>query len=263
MPQFKEGSTGPEVKRLQQALKDQGFDPGSIDGDFGSGTEAAVIAFQKSEGLTPDGVVGKQTLQALSLDNAAPDDSQPSAVTASVVAKMFPHTPLGNIKTHLPYVLAALTEVGLADKPMTLMALATIRAETASFKPISEGRSRFNSSPNGHPFDLYDKRKDLGNRGEPDGERFKVRGFVQLTGRDNYSKFGALLGQDLIENPSLANDPKIAAQLLALFLKNKESKLRAFLAEHDLAGARKVVNGGRHGLDDFEDAYNIGNKLLR
>ena len=66
---------------------------------------------------------------------------------------------------------------------MILMALATICAETGSFLPISEGQSHFNTSPGGHPFDLYDSRADLGNLGPPDGERFKGRGFIQLTGR--------------------------------------------------------------------------------
>ena len=53
------------------------------------------------------------------------------------------------------------------------MAIATIRAETAGFEPISEFKSRFNTSPQGHPFDLYDSRKDLGNCGAPDGTNFK------------------------------------------------------------------------------------------
>ncbi len=50
MSLFKEGSIGPEVKAIQQALKDKGFDPDIIDGEFGPGTEAAAIAFQKSGG---------------------------------------------------------------------------------------------------------------------------------------------------------------------------------------------------------------------
>ncbi|MDF0667352.1 MAG: hypothetical protein P0119_14930 [Nitrospira sp.] len=59
---------------------------------------------------------------------------------------------------------------------MVLVALAIIRAETESFEPIAEGRSRYNTSPNGHPFDLYDYRKDLGNQGPPDGEQYRGRG---------------------------------------------------------------------------------------
>lgn len=259
----KEGSSGEDVKRIQEALKAKGFDPGAIDGEFAQGTEAAVIAFQKSEGLAADGIVGLQTQKALGIvDQGIPDSFQIENVTSSKVSRMFPQTPIGHIKVHLPFVLDALKGSALADKSMVLMALATIRAETASFEPISEGKSRFNTSPNGHPFDLYDNRRDLGNRDAPDGDRYKGRGFVQLTGRANYAKFGGQIGQDLVNNPALANDPAIASTLLAHFLKNNESKIRHCLANHDLAGARKVVNGGSHGLKEFSDAYNIGNGLL-
>ena len=263
MALFKEGDSGEDVKRVQQALKDKGFDPGLIDGDFGPATEAAAIGFQKSEGLSADGVVGQKTLKALGIVAAdAPDTFKSENVTVTKVSKMFPQTPIGHIKANLPFVLEALKAVNLADKQMVLMALATIRAETAGFEPISEGKSRFNTSPGGHPFDLYDNRKDLGNRGRPDGDSFKGRGFVQLTGRANYAKFGAKIGLDLVNKPALANDPKIAADLLAHFLKHGETKIRKCLANHDLAGARKVVNGGRHGLSQFANAYTIGNGLI-
>ncbi|HAG84147.1 MAG TPA: peptidoglycan-binding protein [Cyanobacteria bacterium UBA12227] len=65
---LKEGSSGPLVKRLQQALKDKGHNPGSIDGVYGLGTKAAVRAFQKANGLEPDGVVGQRTWKALGLN---------------------------------------------------------------------------------------------------------------------------------------------------------------------------------------------------
>lgn len=263
MALFKEGDSGEDVKRVQQALKEKGFDPGSIDGEFGPGTEAAATGFQKSEGLTADGVVGQQTLKALGIVAAdAPDTFKSENVTVIKISKMFPQTPIGHIKANLPFVLEALKSINLDDKQMILMALATIRAETASFEPISEGKSRFNTSPGGHPFDLYDNRKDLGNRGRPDGNSFKGRGFVQLTGRANYAKYGAEIHQDLVNKPALANDPKIAADLLAYFLKNGETRIRKCLGKHDLAGARKVVNGGSHGLSVFVSAYNIGNGLI-
>ena len=59
-----EGNKGERVKALQQSLKNKGFDPGNVDGDFGPATEAAVISFQKSEGLLADGKAGPQTLGA-------------------------------------------------------------------------------------------------------------------------------------------------------------------------------------------------------
>jgi peptidoglycan L-alanyl-D-glutamate endopeptidase CwlK len=267
MASLKLGSQGADVVALQQALKAEGFDPGAADGDFGPGTEAAVIAFQNSEDLTPDGIVGPQTLAKLGMPAAAP--SAPGAdvtgkVTVAQVSRMFPQTPIGNIRTNLPFVLQAMQGANLGDKPMLLMALGTIRAETAGFEPISEGRSRFNTSPNGHPFDLYDNRRDLGNRGAPDGERYKGRGFVQLTGRANYTTFSAKLppGTDLVADPDKANEPTIASQLLALFLKDKEERIRDALDNRDLATARRLVNGGSHGLDAFSDAYRIGENVL-
>ena len=64
-------------------------------------------------------------------------------VTVDRVSQMFPDTRRANIEANLPFVLGSLVEGDLADKPMVLMALATIRAETAGFVPIDEGRSRF------------------------------------------------------------------------------------------------------------------------
>jgi peptidoglycan L-alanyl-D-glutamate endopeptidase CwlK len=87
---------------------------------------------------------------------------------------------------------------------------------------------------------------------------------VQLTGRDNYRVHGAAigLGNQLITNPELANRTDIAAKLLASFLKNKEEAIRDALHAGDLKLARKLVNGGSHGLADFTDAFNIGKALI-
>jgi len=264
MPVLQQGSSGPDVADLQNTLRARGFDPGASDGSFGPGTAAAVEAFQRSVKLNDDGVVGPQTAAALGLAVPAPIVSAIPAVTVAMVCQMFPNTPAPNIEQHLPVVLNALVAPQLANKPMILMALGTIRAETECFLPISEGQSPNNTSTGGHPFDLYDSRADLGNQGPPDGEQFKGRGFVQLTGRTNYQVHGNAigLGNQLIDNPDLANDPAIAAQLLASFLKSREQGITAALATGDLTTARRLVNGGSNGLDRFEDAYNIGKSLI-
>jgi putative chitinase len=264
MDTLKEGCRGPDVTDLQTRLQARGFPPGTVDGDFGPGTEAAIIAFQKSEGLVADGVVGPRTAQALGVPAAQlpPPPAMPN-VTLAVVAKMFPLTPLGNIKKYLPTVLAELVKAGITSLPLVLAALATIRAETEGFEPIDEFKSRYNTSANDHPFDLYDNNKSLGNLGPPDGERFKGRGFVQLTGRANYTKFGPLVGvPNLVDTPEQANDPIVASKLLAAFINSERSTIANALARNDLARAREAVNGGEHGLDKFQAAYQIGVKLL-
>jgi hypothetical protein len=64
-PTLRQGARGPSVQVLQQALKDHGFDPGPVDGQFGPHTRAAVVAYQQAEGLTVDGIVGPQTWGSL------------------------------------------------------------------------------------------------------------------------------------------------------------------------------------------------------
>lgn len=261
---LKVGSTGPDVSTLQDRLRELGFDPGATDGNFGPGTEAAVIAFQRSEGLLADGVVGPRTAQALGLPNPPEIPSVIPGVTVEIVSQMFPVTRVENIEQNLPTVLQALVEPQLTEKKMVLMALATIRAETESFEPISEFQSKFNTSPGGPPFDLYDNRKDLGNQGPPDGADYRGRGFIQLTGRSNYQIHGAAIGMgdQLVQNPELANDADIAAKLLASFLKSKEQPIKQALLDDNFAAARKLVNGGSHGLDRFTDAYRTGDRLI-
>src|SRR5271166_5859579 len=255
-------SSGPDVSALQKALQAAGFNPGDVDGTFGLGTQAAVLAFQHSQGLAADGIVGPNTATALGLAAIPVVPSAIPGVNVQVVSRLFPLTPIGNIKANLPPVLDALVASTLSDKAMVLMALGTIRAETESFLPISEGQSRFNTSPSGHPFDLYDNRKDLGNTGAPDGANFRGRGFVQLTGRANYTRYGSEIGVPLVTNPELANDTQIAAKLLARFLDDREDRIREALAENDLPAARKLVNGGSNGLDRFTDAFNKGMQLV-
>ena len=107
--------------------------------------------------------------------------------------------------THLPSVLAGLRACALGDRQMVLMALATIRAETEGFLPIPEGISGFNTRV--RPFDRYEPGTSagirIGNTQPGDGARFKGRGFVQLTGRDNYGRVGRQIGADLLGDPEL------------------------------------------------------------
>ncbi len=63
----KVGSTGTEVRQIQTRLKQWGYYKGSVDGVYGSGTRSAVIAFQRKNGLTADGVAGPATLAAIGL----------------------------------------------------------------------------------------------------------------------------------------------------------------------------------------------------
>jgi peptidoglycan L-alanyl-D-glutamate endopeptidase CwlK len=224
--------------------------------------------FQAATGLQVDEWAGPATHEALTrllLDAeqaTAPSPLSPCSasvlnrLTPQLVKSTFPRaTPLSNITQYLPPVKCALREAGLVDAPMVAMALATIRAETEGFAPIEEGVSKYNTDPGAHPFNRYDDRKDLGNRGRPDGVSYKGRGLIQLTGRDNYEKYGKKLGIDLVRNPEMALRPDVSAHLLARFLADKQQEIREALERGDMRKARRLVNGGSHGLNRFVDTY--------
>lgn len=67
---LRQGSQGNEVKEVQRRLREWGYYSGAVDGIYGSGTAEAVRAFQKKNGLTADGVVGKATYAALGMNDS-------------------------------------------------------------------------------------------------------------------------------------------------------------------------------------------------
>ncbi len=81
-PTLSIGSRGASVLRLQQLLINEGYDPGPVDGIFGSGTQSAVMAFQRDTHIAIDGIVGVQTWTALGVNcGVTPPHTCPSGTT--------------------------------------------------------------------------------------------------------------------------------------------------------------------------------------
>jgi predicted chitinase len=89
-------------------------------------------------------------------------------------------------------------------------------------------------------------KKNLGNSQPGDGWNFHGRGFVQLTGRDNYERVGKELGIDLAHHPELAADRDVAAKIAIHYWKER---VQANGHQNDVTGACKDINGGHNGLD--------------
>lgn len=79
------GSTGSEVKSIQNKLKSLGYYKGSVDGIYGTQTKNAVIAFQRNCGITVDGIAGPQTLLYLGLGGSSPSSSGTGKYTSEEV----------------------------------------------------------------------------------------------------------------------------------------------------------------------------------
>lgn len=94
----------------------------------------------------------------------------------------------------------------------------------------------------------YEGRRDLGNVVKGDGVRFKGRGLIQVTGRDNYKRYGSILGVDLISDPTVASVFPVAALSAAVYWKDRNINKQA--DADSIEGATRLVNGGLNGLDD-------------
>jgi predicted chitinase len=147
--------------------------------------------------------------------------------------------PLENVQANWPVISQALKEAGITSKDGVIAALATIGVETGGFKPIPENASGA----------AYEGRADLGNTHPGDGERYKGRGFIQITGRANYAAYGQKLGIDLVGNPELALRPDVAAKILAQYFTDRGIAQKAEAGNWQ--GVRTAVNGGLNGYNVF------------
>lgn len=98
---------------------------------------------------------------------------------------------------------------------------------------------------------VYANRLGNGDEASGDGYRFRGRGLIQLTGRDNYAGFAAIAGVDLVGNPDLAADPATAVNIAIAFWKHTGCDKPADL--DDCAGVTRLINGPRmEGLAERE-----------
>jgi putative chitinase len=166
-------------------------------------------------------------------------------VNADAVVKAYPRANPTNIRRAWPLVLAALQEFGIDSAAVRTAAAATIDVETGGrFEPISEYAS-------GAAYDTGPLAARLGNTPEADGDgqRYKGRGLIQLTGTANYAAAGRALGMDLLKYPELANEPKTAARIFAWYFRTKG--IPAAANAGDWERVRRLVNGGLNGWDRF------------
>lgn len=160
-----------------------------------------------------------------------------------------PRCPLPAIEANWPLIVQGLQTQGCDDLETETAAAGTVVVETAwTFEPVLEYDS-------GAMYDTGRLAARLGNTpgADGDGQRLKGRGFIQLTGTNNYRKYGEALGSagiDLLADPDKALDPKVAALILALFFTFEG--IPPLARARDWPGVRKRVNGGTNGLAPFE-----------
>lgn len=162
------------------------------------------------------------------------------------------------VSRYWPVIVAALNAEDVGQEPVLIAAAGTLKAELGSdFRPVSE---RYNGDPVQYFESKYGAStsvgKRLGNTQPGDGYKYRGRGFIQLTGRSNYTAYGRRLGIDLASNPDLALDAYQAARIFAAYFKDRG--VAAAANRQDWRAVRRLVNGGYNGWDAF---INVVNKL--
>lgn len=175
---------------------------------------------------------------AASSQGASTSGSLPANVNVDKIVAAIPSGHQRAAREHFPRILAECQKQGVNDKAQMAYILATTVHESGAGAHMEEFASG----------SAYEGRRDLGNSQSGDGVRFKGRGYVQITGRNNYSNWSRKLGIDLVGNPELAERPETAARILVQGMKEGSftgKKLSDYLGngKADFEGARRIVNG--------------------
>lgn len=137
---------------------------------------------------------------------------------------------------NLNYSAKRIRQIGNASKPGTRWRSLVPRADALAHRPEAFAEA------------AYGGRMGNGPEGSGDGFTYRGRGWLMLTGRENYRKVGQRIGVDLEANPDLAAEPEIAMRVAEAYW--FDNGLHLLADADDLAGITRRINGGLNGLDD-------------
>jgi putative chitinase len=276
---LKLGSEGEDVKKLQIKL---GVDP---IGKFGPKTEAAVKAWQSSNGLTADGIVGSGTWSKMFSEGTV---SAPIVITEPAPVPSVGGLKLEKLKGHIPdVVIAQIPDTAAKFQINTPLRLAHFLAqcghESGGFRATQENLNysakglmgifkkyfptqslaeQYQRNPQKIASKVYGGRMGNGPESTGEGFKFRGRGYIQLTGKDNYTAFGKSINEDMTANPDKVASDYALLSAAWFFNKNGLHKM-ADEGATDMVVTKitKRVNGGTIGLADrikhFKEYYHL------
>ena len=278
---LKVGSKGDDVKKLQLKL---GL---SDDGSFGPGTEKSVKKWQIDHNLNPDGIVGDETW------------SKMFSLTKPIVIKedkvITPPSPsssgfkLDKLKGHIPdSVIEQIPDTAKKFNITTPLRLAHFLSqcghESGGFKLVNENvnysaaglkgifgkyfpgnlAESYARQPQKIASRVYGGRMGNGDESTGEGYKFRGRGYIQLTGKDNYTKFGKFIGEDTVDNPDLVATKSPLASAAFFFDSNKLWSICDKGSTTDVVTQlTKRINGGVIGIEDRIKHFNEYYALLK
>jgi putative chitinase len=272
---LKIGDNNENVKLMQQKL---GIEPAVT--NFGPKTEAAVKAFQAANGLTPDGVVGPSTWTKIMGESAPITPAKPTVSVSGLK--------LDKLKGHIPdAVIQMIPDTAAKFQINTPLRLAHFLAqcghESGGFRatqenlnysakglngifkkyfPTEAAAASYARNPQKIANKVYASRMGNGNEASGDGFKFRGRGYIQLTGKENYTIFGKSIGEDMTLNPDKVASTYALLSAAWFFSKNGLHRMADEGAtDAVVTKITKRVNGGTIGLVDrikhFKEYYDL------
>ena len=278
---LKRGDNNESVKQLQTKL---GLEP---IGNFGPKTEEAVKAYQLKNGLTADGIVGDGTWKKI-MGEATTSTPTPTPVAATPIVNSGT-LKLDKLKGHIPdaviAMIPAVAQKFQIDSPLRLAHfLAQCGHESGGFRLTKENlnysakglmgifkkyfptealANQYARQPEKIANKVYGNRMGNGSEASGDGAKFCGRGYIQLTGKDNYTAFGKSIGEDVCANPQVVAEKYALLSAAWFFSKNGLHKMAdSGATDSVVTSITKRVNGGTIGLADRIKHFNEYYKLL-
>jgi putative chitinase len=275
---LKKGDNNENVKLMQQKL---GIEPAVT--NFGPKTEAAVKEWQAKNGLTADGIVGPSTWAKIMGESAA----APTPIVSTPIASVG-GLKLEKLKGHIPdaviSMIPAVAQKFQIDSALRLAHfLAQCGHESGGFRltkenlnysakglngifkkyfPTLESALPYERKPEKIANKVYGGRMGNGPEASGDGAKFCGRGYIQLTGKDNYTAFGKSIGEDVCANPQVVAEKYALLSAAWFFNKNGLHKMAdGGASDTVVTSITKRVNGGTIGLPDrikhFKEYYQL------
>jgi putative chitinase len=171
-------------------------------------------------------------------------------ITAEQLRAVMPQLSASKAAEYLPLLNGAMAEAGINTPRRQAAFLAQLAHESGQlryFEEIASGAA-------------YEGRRDLGNTQPGDGRRYKGRGPIQLTGRNNYRAAGQALGLELEGNPRQAAEPRVGFRTAGWFWNSRD--LNRFADAGDFREITRRINGGFNGLAERERYYAEAKRAL-
>jgi putative chitinase len=272
MSTLRRGDEGPLVVKLQEKLGVEAI------GKFGPKTEAALTAWQLSNGLQADGIAGPFTLSKLGIEDL------PKATPIEIPDSGFK---LHNLKGHIPDAVIAqipdtASRFGITNTLRLAHFLSQCGHESGGFKAVRENLNysakglvgifkkyfsptlaiAYERQPEKIANRVYAGRMGNGDEHSGDGYKYRGRGYIQLTGKENYTRFDATVPENIVADPDLVATKYPLASAAFFFNNNKLWAICDRGATPEVVTAvTKRVNGGTIGLADrnkhFNEYYNL------